>query len=70
MQDEKKLVDVSHHNLKKEHDKLLDAQNNDVHVIEELRKSVNEGTTAITKCCERNADLLKQTFKVVSKISD
>jgi chromosome segregation ATPase len=68
-QNEKKLVDAAHHNLKKEHDKLKEAQSNDVQILEELRKSVDEGTAAITQLRGTNANLLKQNSNLVGQVS-
>jgi chromosome segregation ATPase len=68
-QNEKKFVDVARHNLKKEHDKLKEAWINDVQIIEDLRKSIDEGTAAITDLHRTNAKLLKQHSDLVGEVS-
>jgi chromosome segregation ATPase len=68
-QNEKKLVDAAHHNLMKEHDRLKEARSNDIQIIEDLHKYIDEGTIAIRELRGANAKLLKQHSDLVGEVS-
>jgi DNA repair exonuclease SbcCD ATPase subunit len=66
--EEKKLVDVALRNLK-DHDKLAKAHDNDLKMIQNLRKYVDKSITAINELCGANAELVTRNVDLAKTLS-
>lgn len=67
--EEKKLVDVALRNLKKDHDKLAKAHDNDLKMIQNLRKYVDKSIIAINEPCGANAELVTRNVDLAKTLS-